>query len=70
MTKKNSEQERLSKRPQPLPIYAKRSEVQVFMGCKWVRCSVIDSERNSCLVWLNREQRYVRVSDARNIRKP
>lgn len=54
--------------PQPLPVYRKRSEVQVFIGAGWAKGTVTESSRNRCAVHLKAQQRTVVVSDARNIR--
>ncbi|MGB0873635.1 MAG: hypothetical protein ACPGSE_00130 [Synechococcus sp.] len=62
------EQERLSMRPHPLPVFRKGTAVQVFVGAGWAKGSVTDSTRDRCTVWLPQGRRQVTCSDARNIR--
>lgn len=54
-------------KPHPVPVFRKRQEVKVQMGAGWSKGTVQQSDRDGCSVWLGREQRSVRVTDARNI---
>lgn len=67
--KKESEFERLSRSPFPLPRFTKGAKVQVYMGAGWSAGSVVESKQDSCSVRLITGNRLITVKDARSIRK-
>lgn len=68
MASKSPEQERLSQRRHPLPVWRKDTRVQVYVGAGWAKGFVTESNRDRCTVWLPQGRRQVTCSDARNIR--
>ena len=62
-----AEQERLQKRPHPLPVFPKGTAVKVYMGAGWAKGTVQQSDKDACTVWLPQLRKSTRCRDARNI---
>ena len=66
---KETEQQRLSKPAQPMPIMRKGTQVSVYMGAGWEKGAVTESRKDMCVVRLNRGNNRTRTChDARNIK--
>ena len=66
---KETEQQRLSKPPTPMPILRRGTPVSVYMGAGWEKGSVVDSTKRHCSVRLSRGTGRTRTCfDARNIK--
>ena len=59
--------DRMQKKPHPLPVFRKQTEVKVFMGAGWLKGVVIDSTKDYCTVYLSQGRRNTTVRDQRNI---